>query len=74
MPEILEGCTVHQLNEVVKSMENYLAGFDEIKVFTTDISSYANASITVEFKPEYEDTAFPSQLNMSFQTICTNNC
>ena len=71
---MLEGCTVHQLNEVVKSMENYLAGFDEIKVFTTDISSYANASITVEFKPEYEDTAFPSQLNMSFQTICTNNC
>lgn len=59
---MLEGCTIHQLNEVVKSMENYLAGFDEIKVFTTRISSYADASITVEFKPEYEDTAFPSQL------------
>lgn len=59
---MLEGCTVHQLNEVVRSMENYLAGFDEIKVFTTDISSYDDASITVEFKPEYEDTAFPSQL------------
>ncbi|MGM9736144.1 MAG: efflux RND transporter permease subunit [Candidatus Cryptobacteroides sp.] len=59
---MLEGCTAHQLNEVVKSMENYLAGFDEIKVFTTTVSSYADATITVEFKPEYEDTAFPSQL------------
>lgn len=69
---MLEGCTVHQLNEVVKSMENYLAGFDEIKVFTTDISSYANASITVEFKPEYEDTAFPSQLKSLVTSMAIN--
>ena len=69
---MLEGCTVHQLNEVVKSMENYLAGFDEIKVFTTDVSSYSNASITVEFKPEYEDTAFPSQLKSLVTSMAIN--
>lgn len=69
---MLEGCTVHQLNEVVKSMENYLAGFDEIKVFTTNISSYSNASITVEFKPEFEDTAFPAQLKSLVTSMAIN--
>lgn len=69
---MLEGCTVHQLNEVVKSMENYLAGFDEIKVFTTNVSSYSNASIKVEFKPEYEDTAFPAQLKSLVTSMAIN--
>ena len=69
---MLEGCTVHQLNEVVKSMENYLAGFEEIKVFTTSVSSYSNASILVEFKPEYEDTSFPYQLKSMVTSMAIN--
>lgn len=69
---MLEGCTVHQLNEVVKSMENYLAGFDEIKFFTTNVSSYANASILVEFKPEYEDSSFPYQLKSMVTSMAIN--
>ena len=28
---MLEGCTVGQLNEVVKAMENYLSQYDEIE-------------------------------------------
>ena len=69
---MLEGCTIHQLNEIVKSMENYLAGFDEIKVFTTEIYSYDDASITVEFKPEYENTGFPSQLKALVTSMAIN--
>jgi multidrug efflux pump subunit AcrB len=69
---MLEGCTVHQLNEVVKSMENYLAGFDQIKVFTTNVYSYDNASIIIEFKPEYEDTSFPSQLKSLVTSMAIN--
>lgn len=69
---MLEGCTVHQLNEVVKYMENYLAAFDEIKVFTTEISSYDDASITVEFKPEYEYTSFPSRLKSQVTSMAIN--
>ncbi len=57
-----EGCTVNQLNEVVKAMENYLSKFDEISIFTTSIDSYDNAEIEVEFKPEYENTYFPLAL------------
>jgi len=69
---MLEGCTVHQLNEVIRSMENYLAGFDEIKVFTTAVSSYSNASISVEFKPEYENTSFPAQLKALVTSMAIN--
>lgn len=57
-----EGSSIAQLNDVVKSMENYLAGFDEIETFRTSIFSYDNASIVVDFKPEYEHSAFPEAL------------
>ncbi len=67
-----EGCSVQQLNEVVKSMENYLASFDEISVFTTRIDSYDDASITVEFRPEYENTSFPSMLKSNVTSMAIN--
>ena len=57
-----EGCTVGQLNEVMRSMENYLAQFDEIESFTTEIDSYEDGNITVDFKPAFEKTAFPDNL------------
>ena len=69
---MLEGCTVNQLNEVVKAMENFLAKFDEISTFTTKISSYNNAVITVEFKPEYENTSFPATLKSEITRMATN--
>ncbi|MBR0285805.1 MAG: efflux RND transporter permease subunit [Bacteroidales bacterium] len=69
---MLEGCTVHQLNEVIKSMENYLAGFNEIAVFTTSVSDYDNATIVVEFKPEYENSSFPSELKSQVTFMAAN--
>ena len=69
---MLEGCTVNQLNEVVKAMENYLSMFDEISVFTTRISSYNNANITVEFKPEFENTTFPAILKSEVTRMAIN--
>ena len=69
---MLEGCTVNQLNEVVKAMENYLSKFDEISVFTTKISSYNDAYINVEFKPEYENTSFPATLKSEVTRMAIN--
>ncbi|MBR1538177.1 MAG: efflux RND transporter permease subunit [Bacteroidales bacterium] len=57
-----DGCTTAQLNEVVLSMENYLAQFDEIETFRTSVTSHSNASIVVEFRPEASRTSFPLQL------------
>lgn len=53
-----EGCTVHQLNETVRDMENFLSQFDEIESFQTRISSYDNAQITVAFHPEAEKAGY----------------
>lgn len=69
---MLEGCTVNQLNEVVRAMENYLSKFDEISVFTTSVYSYDNAEIAVEFKPEYENSGFPSVLKSEVTRMAIN--
>lgn len=67
-----EGCSVAQLNEVIKSMENYLSSFDEISVFNTDIVSPQSGTITVEFKPEYEYTNFPSELKSKVSVMAAD--
>lgn len=67
-----EGCSVQQLNEVIKSMENYLARFDEIELFETRISSYSNGTIEVLFKPEYEGTAVPMQIKSDIIYMANN--
>lgn len=67
-----EGCTVGQLNEVVKSMENYLSLFDEIETFITSIYDYDNAMIEVAFRPDVENTAFPSELKSMVTTMAMN--
>ncbi len=67
-----EGCTVHQLNEVIKEMENYLTSFEEIEVFTTRISSYDNALISISFKPEYENTTVPSAIKSEIISMASN--
>lgn len=57
-----EGCSVQQLNDVMRSMENYLARFDEIEMFETGIYSAREGRISVLFKPEYESGAAPFRI------------
>lgn len=63
-----EGCTVHQLNETVIDMENFLSQFDEIEAFRTQVSSYDRANITVTFKPEAEKLGFAYTLKDAAQS------
>ena len=56
---MVEGNTIHQLNLIMRNMENYLSQFDEIEIFRTEISAYNNARIEIMFKPEYEYGPFP---------------
>ena len=67
-----EGCTVQQLDEVMRSMENYLAHFEEIDVFETRITGYNNGNISVLFKPEYEGTWLPSRIKSEVISMATN--
>lgn len=57
-----EGCTVQQLNEVLRSMENYLSGIEEIESFETGIYSPSSGNIQVYFRPEVENTSLPSRV------------
>ena len=67
-----EGRTVGQLNDIVRSMENYLARFDGISVYTTTISSSTSADIEVRFKPEVRETSFPDQLKSEVTAMAIN--
>lgn len=67
-----EGCTVQQLNDVVRHMENYISRFDEVDMFRTRITSYDNARIEITFRPEYENTPFPSMLKQELMSAAMN--
>lgn len=54
-----DGSTIHQMNDVFIHLENYLAQFDEIELFTTNINSIDNARIEISFKREAENGPFP---------------
>lgn len=54
-----EGCTIHQLDEAVRRMEQYISKFDEVEQFETRINSYRNSSITIQFSEEAEKSSFP---------------
>ena len=67
-----EGCTVQQLNEVVRHMENYISRFDEVEMFRTRIYSYDNARIEIMFRPEFVYTAFPTMLKQELTAAAIN--
>ncbi len=67
-----EGCTVQQLNEVVRHMENYISRFDEVEMFRTRIYSFDNARIEITFRPEFVYTAFPTMLKQELTAAAIN--
>lgn len=56
------GSTLEQMNDLIKKMEAYLAGFGGIKQFRSDIYSARRASISVSFTKEAIRTGFPYRL------------
>lgn len=63
-----EGCTIHQLNEAVRKMEQYISLFDEVEQFETRINSYKSSSITVHFTKEAENSSFPFLLKSQMES------
>ncbi len=53
-------------------MENYICQFDEVDMFRTRITSYDNARIEITFKPEYENSGFPSMLKQELTSAAIN--
>ncbi|QHI38416.1 Swarming motility protein SwrC [Kordia antarctica] len=56
-----KGATVHQVNEVFLTIENYLKQYEAIKKFTTIVyNDYGRIEIT--FKNQYSNSVFPDEL------------
>jgi len=53
------GSTVHQVNEIFQRLENFLAQYEEVQQFQTEINSPQSARMIIHFKPEYERGSFP---------------
>jgi multidrug efflux pump subunit AcrB len=62
-----EGLTITDLNNTCIGLENMLAAYKEIDMFTTSIYSSENATVTVTFKPEYDYTIFPFILKIKIE-------
>lgn len=63
-----EGCTIHQLNEAVRKMEQYISQFDEVEQFETRILGYKSSIITVQFTEEAEKSSFPFLLKSQVES------
>lgn len=54
-----QGLTIEDINSVCAGLENMLAAYDEIDMFTTNIYSPEEALVNINFKPEHDFTIFP---------------
>jgi multidrug efflux pump subunit AcrB len=62
-----EGLTIEDINDVCAGLENMLAPYKEIDLFTTSIYSPESAYMTVTFKAEYDFSIFPFVLKMKIE-------
>ncbi|MCL3781511.1 efflux RND transporter permease subunit [Prolixibacteraceae bacterium JC049] len=63
-----EGITLEKSNEIIRRLENFLSGYDEIEQFQTSIYSSSNAVIRIYFHPEHEFDSFPYTLKSELES------
>lgn len=56
------GATLKQMNEAFLKIENFLAGFGEVDLFTTEVRSANRGNMKITFKEEWEMSGFPETL------------
>ena len=57
-----DGATLHQLNDAMVQMEDFLREFPQIEQFQTRVFSHDNGYITIHFMPEFDHGTFPHVL------------
>ena len=63
-----EGCTIHQLNEAIRKMEQYISQFSEVEQFETRVTGYNNSLIAIHFTKEAENSSFPFLLKSEVES------
>lgn len=62
-----EGLAIDDLNTTCTGLENMLAAYSEIDMFTTSIYGAENATISITFKPEFDFSIFPFVLKVKIE-------
>lgn len=62
-----EGLTIEDMNTTCMGLENMLAAYSEIDMFTTSIYDENDAMVSVTFKPEHDFTIFPYVLKIRIE-------
>jgi len=62
-----EGLTTEDINATCAGLENMLAAYDEIEMFTTSIYNAEEAAVQITFGPEYDYTVFPFILKIRIE-------
>jgi multidrug efflux pump subunit AcrB len=62
-----EGLTIEDMNQTCIGLENMLAAYNEIEMFTTIISGPEDARVSITFKPEHDFTIFPYILKIRIE-------
>jgi len=66
--DMYEGVTLEQTNDILKRVENMLAGYGELEQFQTTIYGSGNAAIQIYFKKDHEFTSFPESLKAELES------
>ncbi|HEX2976044.1 MAG TPA: efflux RND transporter permease subunit, partial [Bacteroidales bacterium] len=62
-----QGLTIEDMNETCMGLENMLAAYSEIDMFTTSIYGAEDATVSITFKPEHDFTIFPYVLKIRIE-------
>ena len=62
-----EGLVIDDMNNTCIGLENMLAAYDEIDMFTTSIYGPERAVVSITFKPEHDFTIFPYILKIKIE-------
>jgi multidrug efflux pump subunit AcrB len=62
-----EGLTIEDMNNTCIGLENMLAEYNEIDMFTTSIYDEQEANVSITFKPEHDFTIFPFILKIRIE-------
>jgi len=62
-----EGLSIENLNETCMGLENLIARYSEVEMFTLSITGATQARMSVTFNPEHDYTIFPYLLKMRIE-------
>lgn len=65
------GCTIEQHDAVVRIIENHVSQYDEVELFESTVAGYDKGTMSIHFRPDFEQGQFPHQLKRELESLIT---